>query len=102
MNERIGDRCASAVPTPQRIATVTELSSRRRRENLLDSVTFFVGGQNYGTFTIKAPIPAGTQLRLYVVERNDDPAHSRNGAAASMDCLVTDDASVASDELLPR
>ncbi len=91
MNEHIADRYPRAGLAPRQAAKVIQLSNYLRHENVLDSVTFYFGGQHFGTFAIKAPIPNGTSLRLYVVGQDGDPA-SRDGSSGQLDCLVTDDA----------
>lgn len=72
-------------------ATVTELSSRRRADDVLETITLVFGGVHYGTFAIAAPYPRGCTFALYVVPSNGDAAASEDGFRGPLDCLITDD-----------
>jgi hypothetical protein len=72
-------------------ATITDIWSRRRDENVINSITFHVGGKTCGTFMVDAPYESGKQLSLYVVPRA--PASWRDGEAfrGHIDCLISDE-----------
>ena len=72
-------------------ATVTNLSTRRRHDDVLHSVTFVLGGIHYGTFVIDAPYASGQPIVLYVVP-SDGITDAGNGFSGSLDCLIADDA----------
>ena len=79
-------------------ATVTDLATRRREDNVLGSITVVFGGVNYGTIPVQAPYAAGKPIALYLVPSDsrgpdaDDPLHG------PLDCLITDDVALALDE----
>ena len=74
-------------------ASVTQLATRRKAEDVLKTITFVFGGTHYGTFPVSAPYTRGKQIVLYVVPaaavgRDDD-------FSGPLDCLVTDDVGLA-------
>lgn len=76
-------------------ASVTDLATRRRSTDMLDSVTLVFDGVNYGTFPVRARYTKGKPIVLYVVPSHgvgagDDGA----GFSGSLDCLITDDPSL--------
>jgi hypothetical protein len=76
-------------------ATVTDLATRRRSDDVLRSITLLFGGVNYGTFPIAAPYVRGKPFALYVVSGDE-----RDGDAdlsGSLECLVTDDVTLAAE-----
>ena len=88
----------SPLPSPYRQAVktraaVTDLAMRRCRKDVLQSITIVFGGVHYGTIIVDAPYVQGEPISLYVV-----PARRDTGAddlAGPLDCLITDDASLA-------
>lgn len=71
-------------------ATVTDLATRRDRNNVLGSITVVFGGVNYGTIPIRAPYAAGKPFALYLVPARG--AASPDGVLdGPLDCLITDD-----------
>ena len=77
------------------MATVTDISTRRRGDDVLRSVSFVFAGVHYGTFSVEMPYTSGKPLMLYVVPQGADvPADRLTGP---LDCLVTDDAALATD-----
>ena len=74
-------------------ATVTHLATRRRANDVIQTLTFFFGGVNYGTLTIHAPYVIGKPVVLYLVPATGEP----NGADFSgpLEGLITDDATLA-------
>lgn len=80
-------------------ATVTDLASRRRGEDVVSSISFMFGGVHYGTFPLFVPYTNGKPLVLYVVPQSGDAA---DGFAGPLDCLVTDDDALAADLEIAR
>jgi hypothetical protein len=70
-------------------ATVTDLATRRRSDDVLRSITLVFGGVNYGTLSITAPYTRGQPVALYLLPQ----AENADGEvlAGALDCLVTDD-----------
>ncbi len=81
--------------TPQYGASVTDLATRRRSDDVLSSMSFVFGGVHYGTIPIAAPYTKGKPIVLYIVPQVRDCAGS--DFAGPLDCLVTDDVALASD-----
>ncbi|MEA2688276.1 MAG: hypothetical protein QOJ39_121 [Candidatus Eremiobacteraeota bacterium] len=75
------------------MATVTDLSTRRRGDDVLSSISFVLRGVHYGTFSVAMPYTRGKPLVLYVVPQGADVPADR--LAGPLDCLVTDDAALA-------
>jgi len=73
--------------------TVTHLASRRRSDDVLCSMTFVFGGVHYGTIPISAPYVKGKPIVLYVVPANR--AWGGEALTGPLDCLVTDDLTLA-------
>ena len=74
-------------------ATVTDLASRRRSDDVLRSITLVFGGVNYGTIRVSTPYTKGRPIALYVVPQGADPGG--DVLAGPLDCLVTDDLALA-------
>ena len=74
-------------------ATVTDLATRRRANDVIQTLTFVFGGVNYGTLTVHTPYVIGKPVVLYLVPAAGEP----NGADFSgpLEGLITDDASLA-------
>jgi hypothetical protein len=81
-------------------ATVTDLATRRRSDDVLRSITLVFGGVNYGTVTVSTPYTSGKPIALYVVPRCEDQGGDL--LAGPLDCLVTDDLALAADLDLAR
>jgi hypothetical protein len=79
-------------------ATVTDLASRRRGDDVLGSVTVVFGGVNYGTIPLRAPYAAGKPFALYVVPAGGAATGEDGELRGPVDCLITDDAELALDE----
>lgn len=67
---------------------ITDIASRRRKNDALTSVTFVFGGVNYGTVSISAPYVSGKPILLYLVPQQQD---NRETFTGPLDCLVTDE-----------
>jgi hypothetical protein len=81
--------------TPTGCASVTELATRRRIDDVLTSISFVFGGVHYGTIPIFAPYTRGRPIVLYIV-----PGRAGTDGdifAGPLECLVTDDVSLAAD-----
>ena len=76
-------------------APVTDLATRRRRKDVLHSITVVFGGVHYGTIILDAPYAQGKPMALYVVPARGAGAGAANELAGPLDCLITDDASLA-------
>jgi len=80
---------------PQHRASVTDLATRRRTDDVLSSMSFVFGGVHYGTILITMPYTTGKPIVLYIVPQgrgsNDDVF------AGPLDCLLTDDVALAAD-----
>jgi hypothetical protein len=75
-------------------ASVTDLATRRRRDDVLRTITFVFGGINYGTIPLSAtPYVKGKPIVLYIVPQGPDCAG--DGFTGPVDCLVTDDVALA-------
>ncbi|MDQ6944573.1 MAG: hypothetical protein M3169_18905 [Candidatus Eremiobacteraeota bacterium] len=61
---------------------------------MLTTITFVFGGVHYGTIPIATPYVKGKPLVLYVVPQRDCAG---NDFAGPLDCLVTDDVSLAAE-----
>jgi hypothetical protein len=79
--------------SPRPAATITHLATRRRANDVIQTLTFVFGGVNYGTLTVHAPYVTGKPVVLYLVPAAGEP----NGADFSgpLEGLITDDASLA-------
>ncbi|GEM_PF-3446245 len=75
-------------------ASVTDLASRRRSGDVLRSITLVFGGVNYGTIEVAAPYTRGKPVALYLAGAE---TASEATLAGALDCLVTDDVSLAAD-----
>ena len=79
-------------------ASVTELATRRRRnDDVVDSITFVFEGVHYGTFPVHAPYAAGKPIVLYVVPAGEAVNTIETTFCGAVDCLITDDATLAHD-----
>lgn len=74
-------------------ATVTDLATRRRSEEVLSSMTFVFGGVHYGTIPIATPYTKGKPIVLYIVPQGRKCAG--DDFTGPVDCLVTDDVALA-------
>ena len=76
-------------------ASVTELATRRRNDDVLSTISFVFGGVHYGTIPIATPYVKGKPIVLYIVPQGCE----RDGDifAGPLDCLVTDDVALAAD-----
>jgi hypothetical protein len=74
-------------------APVTDLATRRCRKDVVHSITIVFGGVHYCTITVDAPYARGKPMALYVVPARG--AADADDLAGPLDCLVTDDASLA-------
>jgi hypothetical protein len=76
-----------------RTATVVQLATRRRSDDVLSSISFVFGGVHYGTIDVTTPYTKGKPIVLYVVPQRED---AENAAfAGPVDCLITDDEALA-------
>ena len=81
--------------TPARgAAAVTDLASRRRSDDVLRSITLVFGGVNYGTLAVSMPYTKGKPIALYVVPQGED-LDGDDELTGPLDCLVTDDLTLA-------
>jgi hypothetical protein len=76
-------------------ASVTDLASRRRSDDVLSTITLVFGGVNYGTIEVATPYLKGKPLVLYVVPQGS--ARAGDGFAGPLDCLITDDVALAAE-----
>ena len=76
-------------------SSVTELVTRRRRDDIVDSITFVFEGVNYGTFPVRARYAAGRPIVLYVVAAGPATNPAGSSFCGPVDCLVTDDVTLA-------
>jgi hypothetical protein len=77
-------------------ATVTDLATRRRGDDVLNSVTLVFEGVHYGTFPVRARYPKGKPMVLYVVPSHGPPGAGDDDAVRGpVDCLITDDPALA-------
>jgi hypothetical protein len=74
-------------------ATVTQLATRRRSEDVLSSISFVFGGVHYGTIDVTAPYTKGKPIVLYVVAQREGSGDAE--FAGPVDCLITDDEALA-------
>ena len=77
--------------------SITDLATRRRGDDVLQSVTLVFDGVHFGTIPVRARYAKGKPIVLYVV-----PSHGRfgdrgdgDGFSGPLDCLVTDDPALA-------
>ncbi len=77
------------------MASVTDLATRRREDDVIETITFVFGGVNYGTVRTRTPYVKGKPVVLYLVPSGGEPhgAELRGSLAA----LITDDPSLAYD-----
>ncbi len=80
--------------TAPRGASVTELSTRRRSDDVLSTMSFVFGGVHYGTIPIATPYTKGKPIVLYIVPNRSSGGDVFTGP---LDCLVTDDVALAAD-----
>jgi len=89
--------CSTMEPAGQAApsgTSVTDLATRRRRDDVLSTITIVFGGVNYGTIPIFAtPYVKGKPIVLYIVPQ--DPDCAGDGFTGPIDCLITDDAALA-------
>lgn len=78
-------------------ATVTDLSARRREDNVVSSITLVFGGVNYGTIPIRAPYATGKPFALYLVSATGTAA-AEDPLRGPLDCLITDDVELAVEQ----
>jgi len=76
-------------------ASVTDLATRRRGDDVLNSVTLVFEGVHYGTFPVRARYPKGKPMVLYVVPAHGQAGGYDDGVCGPVDCLITDDPSLA-------
>ena len=78
-------------------ATITDLASRRRSDDVLQSVTLVFDGVNYGTFSVRARYSKEKPIVLYVVPSHGRPGGRDDGDGFSgpLECLITDDPALA-------
>ncbi len=77
-------------------ASVTDLASRRRGDDVLTSVTLVFEGVHYGTYPVHARYPKGKPMVLYVVPTQGHPGdRDTDGVCGPVDCLITDDPALA-------
>ena len=77
-------------------ASVTDLASRRRGDDVLNSVTLVFEGVHYGTFPVRARYRKGKPIVLYVVPTHDFiGGREGDGVCGPVDCLITDDPALA-------
>jgi hypothetical protein len=79
-----GQQSARQVPSG---AAVTSLDARRRKTDVLSSISFVFGGVHFGTFDVWVPYTRGKPFVLYFVPQHDDSLGEISGP---VDCLVTD------------
>jgi len=82
----------------RRSTTVTDLSTRRREEDVLGSITLVFDGVNYGTIPVRAPYVTGKPIVLYLVPSQSVPSRAGDALHGPLDCLITDDIDLALDE----
>ncbi|HEY0394886.1 MAG TPA: hypothetical protein VGD01_10385 [Candidatus Elarobacter sp.] len=68
------------------------MRSRRRSQDIVETISFVFGGVHYGTVAVSRPYTKGKPIVLYVV-----PCHSSGDEAfeGPVDLLMTDDACLA-------
>jgi hypothetical protein len=76
-------------------ASVTDLATRRRGDDVLNSVTLVFEGVHYGTFPVRARYPKGKPMVLYVVPSHGQLGTCDEGVCGPVDCLITDDPALA-------
>jgi len=76
-------------------ATVTDLATRRRNDDVVRSITFVFGGVNYGTFPVAAPYDRGKPFVLYLV--SGDERGGNDELSGLLECLVTDDVTLSAE-----
>ncbi len=78
-------------------ASVTDLTTRRCGEDVLNSVTLVFEGVHYGTFPVRARYPKGKPIVLYLVPSHGGLGGRDDGEGVSgpVDCLITDDRALA-------
>jgi hypothetical protein len=75
--------------------SVTELATRRQRDDVVNSITFVFEGVHYGTFAVRARYAAGKPIVLYVVPAGEAENAGGTSFHGPVDCLVTDDVTLA-------
>lgn len=80
---------------PHSGASVTDLATRRRSDDVLSTMSFVFGGVHYGTIPIATPYTKGKPIVLYIVPHVPDS--SPDLFTGPIDCLITDDAALAAD-----
>ena len=73
-------------------AAVIDMRSRRRSDDLVDTISFVFGGVHYGTVAVSTPYTNGKPIVLYVVPRDHSDDETFQGP---VDLLMTDDACLA-------
>lgn len=91
------NRLRAATPLPSD-RTVIDLATRRRHDNVLDSITLVFGGINYGTISIGAPYTKGKPIVLYLVPAQGEIDTGEAELRGPLEGLITDDVSLAFDE----
>jgi hypothetical protein len=81
--------------TSRAAGTVTDLTTRRRRDDVLSTITLVFDGIHFGTFSISAPYTRGKPIMLYLVRQAEDSGGE--DIAGPIDCLLTDDATLSAD-----
>ena len=95
MSDDAFSRVGRAGRMPHNIASVTDLATRRRSDDVLSSMSFVFGGVHYGTIPIATPYTKGKPIVLYIVPQGSD--RPGDDFAGPLDCLVTDDVPLAAD-----
>ncbi|MEA2785122.1 MAG: hypothetical protein QOF71_1226 [Candidatus Eremiobacteraeota bacterium] len=75
--------------------SVTDLATRRRTDDVLNTISFVFGGVHYGTIPIATPYVKGKPIVLYIVPQSR--TCTGEGFAGPLDCLVTDDVALAAE-----
>ena len=75
--------------------SVTNIATRRRGEDVLETVTLVFGGVHYGTFPVSARYTAGKPLMLFIVPSRSAPIPGDDLLSGPLDCLITDDPALA-------
>jgi hypothetical protein len=73
-------------------AAVIDMRSRRRSQDIVETISFVFGGVHYGTVAVSRPYTKGKPIVLYVVPRNNSGDETFEGP---VDILMTDDACLA-------
>jgi hypothetical protein len=75
---------------------VTNLTTWRRENNVLDTITLVFGGVHYGTLTVTTPYASDKPIVLYVVP-SARGSYEDGELRGHVDCLITDDPALGAD-----